>query len=244
MGLTFGARVASLRAAGGVPIQALTPASCSSPFAGGPLPSASGPMAIAVDSPRTRLYVVHRASYLDVAAYLGLPSDSVSVVDQSTGALITAIPVGRALEGSHQGIAISPSDGTVFVPNADDDTVSVIDEATNTVVATTPVGKNPVGAAADPSRGVVYITNSGGGTVSILASSTGAVIATVATAFGGTTFQSPLNVAVDSSTHYAYVLAYGPPYTILVTTSRRARWWRGSICRRSCYRLSRGLSSC
>lgn len=188
---------------------ALAPRACTNPFPAGPNPSAGAPMAIALDSSRGRIYVVHRARYLDVAASGRLPTDGVSVLNQATGAIIATIPVGRAPEGSHQGIAVDSTRQRAYVTNAGDNTVSIIDTATNTVIATTTVGAEPLGVAADPASGLVYVANGAGRSVTLLDAATGRAVGTINLTGGA------YNVAVDPVTRLAYVLVSAAPWTVV-----------------------------
>lgn len=177
---------------------------------GGPAPSAGAPVAVAVDPDLRRLYVVHRALYRDLKVNADLlPTDRVSVVNADTGAVVATVPVGRALNGAGQGIAIDSTRGRIYVTNADDDTVTIIDTSTNRVVATVPAGNEPAGVAVDVGRGLVYIANISGKSVSILDASTGAMRGAIVLAGGAHA------VAVDGSTHLAYVTVNAAPWTVV-----------------------------
>jgi YVTN family beta-propeller protein len=107
------------------------------------------------------------------------------------------IPVGT----EPYGVAVDPAAGTVYVTNqfSNTDTVSVIDAATSTVTATIPVGgTEPTGVAVDPGAGTVYVT-SVRATVSVIDAATSTVTTTIPVGDG------PFAVAVDPSTHTAYV---------------------------------------
>ena len=73
-------------------------------------------------------------------------SNTVSVINPKTNAVVATIPVGNG----PYGVAINPTNGLVYVANAGSNTVSVINPATNTVVATIPVGNGPSGVAINP----------------------------------------------------------------------------------------------
>ncbi|MBI2888161.1 MAG: hypothetical protein HYY02_13285 [Chloroflexi bacterium] len=182
---------------------------------GGPLPSAGAPSALAVDPLQQRIYVVHRPVYGDLKVNADLlPTDRVSVVDASSRKVVTTVPVGKAINGVTQGIAVDPMRQRVYVTNEDDDTVSIINSRTNTVVTTTQVGRGPTGIAADPDQGLVYVANSSGKSVTILDAATGAVTGTVALSGGA------YAVAVDRSTHLAYVTVQAAPWTIVAINGR------------------------
>jgi YVTN family beta-propeller protein len=69
------------------------------------------------------------------------PSDTVSVIDVATGAVVDTIRTGR---GAH-GVAVSEDGRNVFVTNIVDGTISVIDAETRTVSRGFTVGKGPNG---------------------------------------------------------------------------------------------------
>ena len=78
--------------------------------------------------------------------------------------VVATIPVGN----TPYGVAINPTNGFVYVTNADSNTVSVMNPKTNTVVATIPVGNTPYGVAINPTNGLVYVTNVNSNTVSVV----------------------------------------------------------------------------
>ena len=201
---------------------AVTPANCV--FPAGAHPSASQPVAVAVDPVRSRIYAVHRGIYRDLGVNNGLlPTDMVSVVDQRTGNILTTIQVGKAVNGLTQGIAVDSGRNRVYVGNADDRTVSVIDSATNTVVATTSVVGEPAGIAADPARGLVYVaTGFGGNSLLLLDSTSGAVVGNVTLGGQGG------SVAVDSRTHLVYVQVNAAP-TAIVAVNPDTRSIQGQV---------------
>ena len=67
-------------------------------------------------------------------------SSEIGTANAQKYSVIATIPVG----GNPFGVAINPTNGLVYVTNADSNTVSVIDPATNTVVATIPVGSESI----------------------------------------------------------------------------------------------------
>jgi YVTN family beta-propeller protein len=150
----------------------------------------------------------------------------VSVIDAATNAVTATFAVG------YEGVATDPAAGTVYVISSG--SVSVIDAATNTVTATLGVGQSVAAVAVDPAAGTVYVTYGGtGGTcpisaacVSVIDAATNAVTATVPV---GTDSFSP-GVAVDPSTHTAYVTNYGddtvsvisPPQAPAITSAGSA----------------------
>ena len=83
-------------------------------------------------------------------------SNTVSVIDTATNAVVATVPVGRGPEG----VAVHPAGTRVYVGNLDSNTVSVIDTATNSVIATVPVGAlfGPELVAVHPAGTFLYVT--------------------------------------------------------------------------------------
>ena len=73
-------------------------------------------------------------------------SNTVSVIDTATNAIVAAIAVGL----NSCGVAVTPDGKHAYVANTNTNNVSVIDTATNTVVATVTVGSLPQGVAVTP----------------------------------------------------------------------------------------------
>ncbi|MDO8540711.1 MAG: immunoglobulin domain-containing protein [Opitutaceae bacterium] len=182
-------------------------------FPVGPNPSASAPVAVAVESSLNRAYAVHRELYADVAVNVGIvTSNRVTALDLATGNVLATIPIGAGINGLYQGIAVDSTRHRVFVTNPDDNTVTVIDATTNTTLATVAVGAQPQGIAVDPDTGLVYVANNGvnrAGTVTLLDATTGTVRGTVAVG------APAIHVAVDRSTHVAYVTLEASPWTVI-----------------------------
>jgi len=129
-------------------------------------------------------------------------SNSVSVIDISTNAVVATVPVGI----EPVGVAITPDGTRVYVANEGPNTsprvggsVSVIDTSTNAVVATVPVGGTALGVAVTPDGTRAYVTNPTSGSISVIDTSTNAVVATVP--LGG----APYGVAITPDGTRAYV---------------------------------------
>jgi YVTN family beta-propeller protein len=123
-----------------------------------------------------------------------LGGDTVSVIDETTGAVTSTIAVGSGPDG----VAVDPSTHTAYVANGGAGTVSVIDATTGAVTSTIAVGSGPDGVAVDSAAHIAYVTDLAG-TVSVIDETTGAVAATVPVG------SDPDGVAVDPTTHTAYV---------------------------------------
>ncbi len=101
-------------------------------------------------------------------------SNSVVVLDPSTGATLVSIGVGEY----PQGIGVNPASGRVYVANQRQNTVSVIDTSTEAVIATVKVGNNPLGVAVNPVTNLVYVSDLPTG-ISVINGSTNDVLARI-----------------------------------------------------------------
>ena len=117
--------------------------------------------AMAYDSSKGEIFVT-----LETATGTN-PSSSVSVISDSTNAVVANINVGNDPDG----VAYDSGKGEIFVANGVDSTVSVISDSNNTVVATIPVGSGPDGVAYDSGKGEIFVANVGSGTVSVISDS-------------------------------------------------------------------------
>jgi YVTN family beta-propeller protein len=124
-------------------------------------------------------------------------SNTVSVIDISTGLVANTITVGTAPSG----VAISPNGQQVYVTNEDGDSVSVINTATETVVATIAVGSLPLAVAFTPDGTQAYVVNEESNTVSVISTSSQTVVNTVQV--GNTPFG--VAMALTSNGTFAYV---------------------------------------
>jgi YVTN family beta-propeller protein len=151
------------------------------------IPATDGyPDAVAADPAAGTVYV------LDSSSNPG----RVAVIDVATNAIAAFITVAYDAEG----VAVDPAAGTVYVPNADSGIVSVIDVATNTVTGTIGAGM-PSAVAVDPAAGTVYVAGACQPACVLIADvATNTVIDTVPV--------GAREMAVDSSTHTAYVINF------------------------------------
>ena len=95
-------------------------------------------------------------------------SNNVSVINDTTDAVVATVPVGSEPSGA----AYDAANGEVFVANDASNNVSVINDTTDMVVATVPVGSGPVGTAYDEARGDVFVANSFSDDVSVISTET------------------------------------------------------------------------
>jgi YVTN family beta-propeller protein len=150
-------------------------------------PDGSQPVALAVNSSTGRIYVANAGS------------DSVSVIDGASSAVIATIAVGVA----PRGVAVDAEANRVYVASSESNEVAVIDGESNKVVATHPVGTEPWGIAVDSNTGRVFVSNRGGGTVSVIDGRHNLRIGTVAVG------DLPTAVAVNPGTGRVYVASGG-----------------------------------
>jgi gliding motility-associated-like protein len=102
-------------------------------------------------------------------------SNTISVINTTTGSVVTNIIVGN----HPHGIAISPDGSKVYVTNLLSSSVSVINTVNDMVIATIPVGVNPDGICISPDGNTLYVANDGSNTVSVIDLSTKQLVANI-----------------------------------------------------------------
>ncbi len=150
-------------------------------------PDGSQPVALAVNSSTSRIYVANAGS------------DNVSVIDGASNTVIATIPVGS----TPRGIAVDARANRVYVANSGSSEVAVIDGESNEVIAALPVGKQPWGLAADSNTGRVFVSDRSSSTVSVIDGRHNFVIGTVSVG------DLPTGVAVNPATGRVYVASSG-----------------------------------
>lgn len=150
------------------------------------LGSPNFPEDVAVDPTNNTVYVANT------------DTDSVSVINGNTNAVVATIAVGV----SPTSVAVDPGTRTAYVANYSSDSVSVINTVTRAVVATVGVGIAPLALEVDTATHTVYVGNRLGSSLSVIDGYTRKV-STVEIA------ASPESVAVDSGTHTVYVGTLG-----------------------------------
>jgi DNA-binding beta-propeller fold protein YncE len=155
-------------------------------------------------------------------------SDSVSVLDTHSGALVHTTNIGKDLFA----LAVDEQTGRVFVASGNtfgvNGSVSILDAVSGRLVRSVTVGMLPAAVAVDARSGRVFVANKGpldsnlvplnNGTVAVLDARGGAVLRTVVV---GT---YPTAIAVDERAGRAFVVnASG-------TTVRRSQgWWEQAV---------------
>ena len=113
-------------------------------------PVGAGPVSVAVDSLRNKIYIANQAG------------NSVTVIDGVSN-VTTTIPAGSA----PLAVAVDATANKIYAVNGDNNVI-VIDGATNTT-ATVAAGTGPVALAVDPAARRVYVANALSSDVTVLA---------------------------------------------------------------------------
>jgi YVTN family beta-propeller protein len=174
------------------PIPTPIPAHTCAPSPLGTIPVGNEPRGLAVDSARQRVYVANYGS------------DSVSVIDSNTNAVIQTIGDLRAANG----LTHDTLHNVLWVTNHATDQVTPIqvnDKATGfTRLPAINVGDSPWGAAYDPVHNYVYIANSLSDSVTVIDANTRTVAATLTGSF-----LRPFHLAANPVTGKVYVVNFG-----------------------------------
>ena len=105
-------------------------------------------------------------------------SDTVTILDASTGAVIETLPVGDAPVGAWPG-----ADGRMYVDNEAGGSISVIDPSTRSIAGTFALGFTPALAAIAPD-GELWVTDTDGGKLVFIDAGSGAKRGELATGAG------------------------------------------------------------
>jgi YVTN family beta-propeller protein len=152
-----------------------------------------GPVALAVDERRARVFVANN------------DDATVSVLDARSGTVLAT----RAVGLWPHALAVDEVAGRVFVldtnPGNGADSVSVLDARSGERLGTSAVGRGASALAVDARTGHVFVANTLDNTVSVLAAASGhmSIVRTVAVVL------SPVAVAVDAATERAFVVSRG-----------------------------------
>ena len=157
----------------------------------------NSPRGVAVNAITNRVYIANGDA--EHGATNPVNSNSVSVIDGATDAVIATIGVGHRPNG----IAVNPATNRIYVANTGGNDVSVIDGATNLVIATVPAGSQPFDVAVNAVTNRVYVTNVSSHNVTVIDGASDTVAATVPVGF------NPWGVAVNAATNRVYVANFG-----------------------------------
>ena len=103
-------------------------------------------------------------------------SDTVSVIDTASDAVIKTIPVGSG----PWGVAVGPGGERVYVTNHYDNTLSVIDGVTQSVIKTVATGAGPLGLAVSDDGRHVLVANGQASSVTLIDAESLSVVGTQA----------------------------------------------------------------
>ncbi|MBX7219839.1 MAG: YncE family protein [Blastocatellia bacterium] len=149
-------------------------------------PGGIGANNLAVNSVTNRVYTSNNSSR------------NVTVLDGTTRAIITNIPVGVG----PQGIAVNESTNRVYVANEGTGSVSVIDGAINTVLSSISVGAQPFRIAVNPTTNRIFVACTDLASKNVIFVLDGATNSVIGTA---PTQSFPLGIGVNPSTDLVYV---------------------------------------
>jgi YVTN family beta-propeller protein len=103
----------------------------------------NSPFGVAYDSGKDEVFVTN------------VDDDTVSVISDSSNAVIATVPVGEV----PQGLTYDSGKSEIFVANFGSNTTSVISDTNNTVLATVASGAGPEGVTDDSGKGEIFVTN-------------------------------------------------------------------------------------
>ena len=130
-------------------------------------------------------------------------SDSVSVIDTATDAVVSTIDIGNCPTG----IAVNAAGTRAYVTNENSNNLSVINTSTNTVISSLDVGLNPRGVAVDPGNTHIFVTNhKSPGDVTVIHTITNSVFTIPYTVYEG---NFPAGVVVNPEGTTLYVANEG-----------------------------------
>jgi len=158
------------------------------------------------------LALIGQFAHAQTRAYVtNFGSDTVSVVDTSSGTVIATVPVGD----QPQGIVITPDGTRAYVANCGGD-VFVIATSTNAVTAKIVVGGCPTGVAITPDGTRAYVARTNANSVAVIDTSANKVVTTVGVGI------APSGVAITPDGTRVYVPCVGTgsgPVSVIDTSS-------------------------
>lgn len=140
-------------------------------------------------------------------------SDSVTILDGATGAIVETLPVGDAPVGAWPG-----TDGRMYVDNEAGKSISVIEPSTRSIVGTFSLGFTPALAAIAPG-GELWVTDTDGGKLVFLDAANGTKRGELSTGAGA----HAIAFTADGAKAYVSNQAAGTVTAIDVATKRVAK---------------------
>lgn len=114
---------------------------------------------------QSRSHMVHFSPDASVAYVPNIGSDTLTVLDVASKAILQHIPVGPGPEG----VAVHPLDGTIYVANQGDGTLFVIDPDSFETMYTLQLGDTPVRATFTPGGEYCLVANRLSDEISVIA---------------------------------------------------------------------------
>jgi len=136
------------------------------------------------------------------AAFIAAAGLPLAVAGPASAATVYVVTATISVGTGPSGVAIDPTNGTVYVANNGSASVSAISAATNKVTATIGVGTNPVGVAVDPVTHSVWVADNAGA-VSEISDATNTVTHTIR-ATEGAGLGNPYGIVADSAIGTVY----------------------------------------
>lgn len=136
-------------------------------------------------------------------------ANTVSVINATTYALITTVPVGT----NPYGVMVSHDYNRVYVANQGSNDVSVIYMPTNRVLATIPGLSTPGAIAISSNNQIVYVANSSSNTVSVINALNNTIVNTI------TVGQNPVGLSLNFNGDKLYVANGDGTISVINTTT-------------------------
>jgi DNA-binding beta-propeller fold protein YncE len=169
-----------------------------------------------VDTRDDLVYVTHAEDYdwFGMCGSLGPPGDYVSVLNDSTGALVTTIGGGNQLTG----LAFDSANDRVYVVDSAANRLLVINGSDSGLVGYIQVGMDPQNVVYDPTSGNLYVACSSGSGVSIVNATAGTLAGSIPLpAMSGGAF----DVAYDPSNRLVFADGGSGLAAVINATSNR-----------------------
>ena len=168
------------------------------------------PIAVAVDSVDNMVFVLNAGAQGIVQTANGTPPATVTIINGATKAVVATV---SGFPWYVSSLAVNPTTKQVFVTAGAGSTqttpgsVTVMSESGGTPTSSCGVAVNPTAIAVDDASNTLFVSNANSDTVTVCNGATGVATANVSLGTG----VSPAGLAVDQTTHQAYVVANAGP---------------------------------